>query len=157
MGLFRDVSRRVGKTRAWAAVFKHIAPPVDRFVHRLTGGRRTVAQLFLPTLILVHRGARSGKEYRTPLCYVDLDGGFALAATNWGQAHHPGWSSNLIADPDVTVEVGGRKIRVRARRLDEATKAELWPRFVEMWPAYGEYVKRSGRNIRVFVLEPVSG
>ncbi len=124
-------------------------------MHRVTGGKHTVAEAFLPTLILVHKGARSGNEYRTPLSFVELGDGYGLAATNWGQKHHPGWSANLMAHPDVTIEHHGKTVPVRARRLDEAEKERLWPRFVDMWPAYGEYLKRSGeRNIRLFVLDP---
>ena len=42
---------------------------------------------------------------------------------------------------------------VRARKVSDDEKNQLWPKFVAMWPAYNTYVKRSGRDIRVFVLE----
>jgi deazaflavin-dependent oxidoreductase (nitroreductase family) len=157
MGFYADTVKRLGHKPWFASIFKRIAPPIDRLVHKLTGGRRVFTDGVLPTLILVHQGRRSRLEYRTPISYIQVGGGFALAATNWGQSHHPAWSTNLLANPDATVEVNGARIRVRARRVDEREKSELWPRFVDIWPAYDTYVKRSGRNIRVFVLEPKTG
>jgi deazaflavin-dependent oxidoreductase (nitroreductase family) len=122
-------------------------------ISRVTRGRRTFAGTVLPTLVLVHTGRKSGREIRTPLSFIRIDRGFGLAATNWGQSRHPAWSANLIANPEASVEVGGELIGVRARRASAEEKARLWPRFVEMWPAYDTYVTRSGRDIRVFVLE----
>lgn len=154
--MYTSLAKRMGKSRWFPALMKHIAPPTDRFVYRLTRGRRVFVDGVIPTFILVHTGAKSGRQYRTPLTYVRLGDRFALAATNFGQAHHPGWSKNLMANPDAIVELGGKEIPVRARRAGDAEKVEIWPRFVEIWPAYDTYRERSGRNIRVFVLEPVS-
>ncbi len=145
--------RRAGHQPWFARMGSRVAPPVDRFVHRLSGGRWHVADLALPTLVLIHRGRRSGRMYHTPLAFIESGDGFALAATNWGQQHHPAWSTNLLADPDVAVEIHGETIPVRARPVDAAEKASLWPRFLRIWPAYDTYVERSGRDIRVFVLD----
>jgi deazaflavin-dependent oxidoreductase (nitroreductase family) len=150
-----NLRQRIGRTKTWSRVMRPIAPHIDRVASRLSGGRINVASAFIPTLILVHRGAKTGRERRSPLSYVAVGDRFGLAGSNWGQAHHPAWTANLIANPDVSVVVKGKTIQVRARRLSDAEKAELWPRFVEMWPAYGEYEVRSGdRNIRLFLLEP---
>lgn len=154
MGAIQRLGRRLGHSPLFAKVMKRIAPPIDRVVSRLTGGKRTVAGSILPTLILVHRGARSGKEYRTPLSYIRIGDGFGLAGSNWGQSHNPAWSYNLLAHPEVEVVVDGETVPVRARWLSTAEKAEVWPRFLEMWPAYDTYETRSGdRDIKVFVLE----
>ena len=56
-------------------------------------------------------------------------------------------------NPDARVVVEGRTTDVRARRVGAEEKAELWKKLVEMWPAYDTYEARSGRDIRVFVLE----
>lgn len=154
MGVYTRVARRLGHAQWFAAITKRVAPPVDRVVHRLTKGRRTFVGGIIPTLILEHRGRRSGTLHRTPVSFVRVGEGFALAATNFGQAHHPGWSANLIAHPDATVEVAGRTIPVRARRVSADEREELWPRFVQMWPAYATYRTRTDRDIRVFVLDP---
>ena len=153
MSFFRDLAQRIGKTKGFAAVGIRAAPPIDRFVSTLTGGKKTLAGTVLPTFILVHRGRKSGREIRTPLSYIRASDGFALAGTNFGQKHHPHWSANLIANPNAAVIIGGEHVPVTARLAGDEEKARLWKQFVEMWPAYDTYVDRSGRNIRVFVLE----
>ena len=153
MGLYQDTIKRLGHTRGFAAVFKRTLPHVDRIISRLTSGKHTFGETVVPTFVLVHKGRKSGRTFRTPLSYITVGDGFALAATNWGQPHHPAWSENLLINAEAHVVVGGETIDVRARRAGAEEKAELWKRFVEMWPAYDTYVTRSGRDIRVFVLE----
>lgn len=154
MGLYQRAVKRFGHTKLFAAVFKRVMPPADLLVHRLTGGRRVFADSVLPTLVLVHRGRRSGRQIRTPLSYIRIGESFGLDGSNFGQPNHPAWSGNLLANPDASVEVGGESIPVRARRVSDEEKEALWPRFVEMWPAYNTYRTRTDRNIRVFLLEP---
>ncbi len=153
MGAYQSLLKRLGHTRAFRAVFKRNLPRIDRVVSRLTSGKRTFAETVLPTFVLIHRGRKSGREFKSPLSYVELDNGFALAATNWGQDKHPLWSGNLMANPDAEIVFKGETIPVRARKVSDDEKAEIWPKFVAIWPAYNTYVKRSGRDIRVFVLE----
>jgi deazaflavin-dependent oxidoreductase (nitroreductase family) len=146
--------RRLGHTKAFRAAFKGTLPHVDRALSRVSGGRWTLGDTVAPTLILVHTGRTSGKTYRTPLAYVRYRDGFALAGSNWGQTKHPAWSGNLIANGDVSVKLRGEETRVRARLATPEERSELWPLFVEMWPAYKTYIKRAGdREIRLFVLE----
>lgn len=150
-----DLVRRAGHTKVFAEVGRRIAPPIDRTLHRLSAGRIHAAAGVLPTLVLVHTGRKSGREHHTPLAYVRHGDGFALAASNWGQANHPDWSHNLLADPEAHLEVDGEVTPVRCRLVTEEERGELWPRFVAMWPAYDTYVERAaGRDIRVFLCEP---
>lgn len=154
MGRFAELVRKAGHQPWFATVGKRVAPPLDRLVHRASGGRFHVADSVLPTLVLAHRGRRTGRTHRTPLAFVVRSGGYVVAATNWGQRHHPSWSENLLAEPDVSVELEGRVESVRARLVDAGERAAIWPDLVAMWPAYDTYLERSGRDIRVFVLEP---
>ena len=153
MGRYQDTVKRLGHTRGFAQVMKHIAPTIDRVMSRLTGGKRTLADSVLPTLVLVHTGRKSGRSFRTPLSYLRMGDRFVLTASNWGQPHHPSWSENLLADPNAQLVVDGKTIDVRARRVGAEEKAELWPKLTAMWPAYDTYETRSGRDIRVFVFE----
>jgi deazaflavin-dependent oxidoreductase (nitroreductase family) len=154
MGAYQSAMKRLGHTRAFRAVLKRTLPTIDRTVNRLSGGKFTLGSTVAPTFILVHTGRKSGREYRTPVAYVRLENGYALAGSNWGQAKHPAWSGNLIANPDARVIVGGEEVSVHARLALGVERAAIWERFVAMWPAYNTYDRRSGdRNIRVFVLE----
>jgi deazaflavin-dependent oxidoreductase (nitroreductase family) len=154
MGAYRSLMKRLGHTRAFRAAFKRTLPVIDRAVSKATGGRKTFGATVAPTFILVHTGRKSGKEYRTPLTYVRTATGFALAGSNWGQEKHPAWSGNLIANGVATVIVDGDEIPVRAHLASPEERADLWPRFIEMWPAYKTYIKRAGgREIRLFLLD----
>lgn len=155
MPWFADLLRRYGHTDAFRKVMPHVAAPVDRTLHRLTGGRWQLSRAVMPVLVLHHTGRRSGRPYTTPLFHVATDGGWVVAATNFGREAHPAWSENLLADPDVRIEVGGRTIDVRARLATEQERAEVWPEFVRSWPAYDTYLETAAhRDVRVFVLEP---
>jgi deazaflavin-dependent oxidoreductase (nitroreductase family) len=82
------------------------------------------------------------------------DGGWYVVGSNFGQEKHPAWTANLLANPDAAVTTGGKRTDVRARLLDPDEKAEVWPRLIAVWPTYDRYVERSGRDLRVFRLDP---
>jgi deazaflavin-dependent oxidoreductase (nitroreductase family) len=129
--------------------------PVDTWIQRRTGGRLTViGRHGLPSLLLTTTGRRTGQPRTVPLLYLPDGDRYVVIASNWGQQHHPAWSGNLLANPEATVSVDGRETAVRARLADPAERERLWPAITRVWPAYDTYVERSGRDIRVFVLEP---
>ncbi len=148
--LIERLVERAGHTRWFAAVMKRLIPPVDLLLYRRFGGRGAGP----PTLLLTTVGRKSGRERTVPLSYVRHGDGIAVVASNWGQRHHPAWSENLLANPEAQVRIGREVLEYRARRANPEEKARIWPRFVEMWPAYDTYRTRSGRDIRVFILEP---
>lgn len=146
---------RIGSTRAGTALLRATAPGLDRIAARLTGGRRTVTEWVVPTLLLTTTGRRSGQLRSTPLAFVRHGDALAVAASNWGQPHHPGWSENLLADPHATVVVDGRQVDVVARLAAPDERTVLWPRFDTMYAGFAAYRQRADRRaIRIFVLEP---
>ena len=48
----------------------------------------------------------------------------------------------------------GKVTPVHAHLLTAEEKTELWPRLVKFWPNYDVYTSRSGRDLRVFRLDP---
>lgn len=78
-----------------------------------------------------------------------------MVGSNFGREKHPAWTGNLIANPQASVVVRRKTTEVTARLLDDDEKAAVWPALVAVWPAYDDYVEVSGRNIRVFQLDPV--
>jgi deazaflavin-dependent oxidoreductase (nitroreductase family) len=147
-------TRRYGGRRWFARLNSRILPPIDRAVARLTGGRHTLSELAAPTLLLTTIGRKSGQERTQPLVYVPYDGGWAVVGTNFGQAHHPAWTHNLVANPEARVTLDGTRTRVRARRVDEDEFVRLWPEFVARYPGYADYAERLTREARMFALEP---
>jgi proline iminopeptidase len=101
-------------------------------------------------------GRKSGKKRTTPLLYV-MDGeGFVIIASKGGAPTHPAWYLNLIANPDATVEVGDREVRVRAEEVHGEDKTRLWQKMVEMYPTYDDYQTKTEREIPLLVLHPLS-
>jgi deazaflavin-dependent oxidoreductase (nitroreductase family) len=106
-------------------------------------------------LLLLHsRGAKTGQERVNPLAYMRAGTTYVVFASKGGAPTNPDWYYNLIAHPDVTVEVGTETMAVRARVTQGQERDELWARQVADFPAFGDYEERSGRTIPVIVLEP---
>ena len=103
-------------------------------------------------------GAKSGLARTTPLLYTPHDGGFIVVASKAGAAQHPAWYHNIRAHPDaVTVELGGERIAVQPRVVDEPERRELWQRVNDNYNGYDAYEQRAGgRVIPVVWLQPVS-
>ncbi len=131
-----------------------VVPPLDRALHRLTGGRFIVGRLLVPSLVLTTTGRRSGEPRDAPLACMPADGGWYVVGSNFGRTHHPAWTGNLIATPEATVSFEGRTTEVVARLLSDEARVEVWPRLVAVWPPYDTYVARAGRELRVFHLTP---
>jgi deazaflavin-dependent oxidoreductase (nitroreductase family) len=136
-----------------------LAPAIvggDRLLNRWTHGRITLVGLAgLPSLRLTTIGRRTGVTRANSLLYLPYQDGFVLVGSGWGRHEHPAWTANLIADPGATVNVRGRTIAVKARRLEGAELARVWQLCDEMWPGYRMERELAGREFRVFALEPV--
>jgi deazaflavin-dependent oxidoreductase (nitroreductase family) len=100
------------------------------------------------TLSLLHDiGARSGIERATPLgCFPQGDG------RNGGSPTHPAWLHNLKAHPRIDVELGAETFTVLAKELDDAARAELWPKLVAEVSQLGTYQTKVTRQIPLFML-----
>ncbi|MGD8830734.1 MAG: nitroreductase/quinone reductase family protein, partial [Pseudomonadales bacterium] len=90
-------------------------------------------------LLLTSTGARSGRQRTTPLVYVPLDGRILIIASKGGAASHPAWYWNLVAHPEVTVELGPETYQARAVRIEGAERTELYAQIVSRVPTFGEY------------------
>ncbi len=139
-------------SRWFARIGPRVAPPLDRFVHRVSGGRLLMSRLMLPCAIVTTTGRRSGTDRPTPLASVPLDGDLYVVGSNFGRPEHPAWTWNLLADPRATVSFEGEQYEAEAVLLDAESKERVWPRLVEQWPLFDLYVARSGRDLRVFRL-----
>jgi F420H(2)-dependent quinone reductase len=121
---------------------------------RLSGGRVGGTAYRAPVLLLRHKGAKSGRERVSPLLYMPDGDRFVIVGSKGGYTKHPAWFHNLMAHPDIEVEVPKQgKIAVRARRAPAEERRELWPRLVDLYSGYAEYQKSTSREIPVVVLE----
>ena len=107
------------------------------------------------TLLLLHTvGARSGQERVSPLAYQKLDGGYAVFGSKGGHPTNPDWYYNLLANPDVTVEVGTETVPVKAHVAEGEERDRIWSEQKRRAPQFAEYEKTANRTIPVIVLEP---
>lgn len=107
----------------------------------------------LPTLLLIARGAKSGKL--RPLLYQEMDGRYVVIGSKGGAPTHPGWYVNLKANPDCEIRVGSKGLRARARTASGDERTRGWKKMATMFPPYDAYQTRVGsRQIPMVVLEP---
>lgn len=108
-------------------------------------------------LLLLHTtGAKSGQERVNPVAFLRDDGRYVVVASKGGAPTHPDWYHNLVANPDVKVEVGAREFKARARVAEEPQRSELFARMVAINPGFGEYERKAERTIPVVILTPDS-
>ena len=100
------------------------------------------------------KGKRSGTLRTVALLYLAAGDDVVLVASKGGMSHHPAWYHNMIANPDVEVQIGSTTRRMRARRASSAEKAALWPRLIAMYRDYDDYQARTTREIPVMILSP---
>lgn len=121
------------------------------------GGRWRIGAGFrkpVPTLLLDHRGRRSGTLFTTPLLYL-LDGpDVVVVASQGGLPKDPQWYRNLVATPDTQVQIRSEVRPVRAHTADPAERARLWPMLVDLYADFDSYQSWTEREIPVVVLEP---
>nr|WP_246442773.1 nitroreductase family deazaflavin-dependent oxidoreductase [Rhodococcus triatomae] len=129
--------------------------------YRMTGGRLggkwRVGSAFprgLPVCLLTTTGRKTKQPRVTPLLFLENGADIVVVASKGGAPKHPLWFLNLLADPDVTVQVGRRVEARRARVADSDERAELWPRLVEMYSDFADYQSWTDRDIPVVVCSP---
>lgn len=131
---------------------------LNAWVYRASGGRLLGSFQGRPIVLVTMRGARSGLPRTIPLMYVPHEGargeGVVLVASQGGAPKSPLWYRNLIAHPEITVQLGARKLQLRARLAEGEEKAALWPLCDKHYPPYADYRKRTDRDIPMFVCEP---
>ena len=110
---------------------------------------------FRNTLILTTRGRNTGRETSTPLLYVEEGEKLYLVASFGGNDSPPGWYLNLTANAEVKAETGHGTRAYRARTLSADEAGKVWPKLLELYPAYASYQKRTTRVIPVVELAPV--
>jgi deazaflavin-dependent oxidoreductase (nitroreductase family) len=108
-----------------------------------------------PMLLLHTTGAKSGDERVNPMMYRDLgDGTLAVFASKAGADTNPDWFHNVVANPDVTAEIGTETRRFRARTAAGDERTSIWTQQKQDYPGFADYERKTSREIPVVVLEP---
>ena len=111
-----------------------------------------------PLLLLTTTGAKSGQQRTTPMMYLRDDNRLArIRVQTWRTSTHPDWYHNLIAHPEVTVEVGTETYEATATALNGEERDRNYARQAELYPQFGEYQENTTRKIPVIALERQKG
>ncbi len=104
-------------------------------------------------LLLTTIGARSGQHRTTPMMYIPDGDRLLIIASNAGAPSHPDWYRNLVAHPQVTVEVGPDTFEATAIVAQGEARQQLWTRIIELYPFFVDHQAKVTRQIPVIVLE----
>ncbi len=144
-------------TEGQLKIMKPLISAYGRFntwIYGLTGGRVLNKFLGHEICVVTMTGAKTGKKRDVPLMYVPYKEGVLLVASLGGAPKHPTWYYNLVANPDIDVQVKDVTLHLRARRATPAEKVEVWDTCTKYYPPYDEYQARTERDIPVFICEP---
>ena len=105
-----------------------------------------------PVLLLHTTGAKTGRERVHPMMYLDLDGHRYVFASKAGADTNPDWYWNLVAHPDVTVEVGTERYEAEAVPVSGDDRDRIYAEQARRYPGFAEYEQKTSRIIPVIEL-----
>jgi deazaflavin-dependent oxidoreductase (nitroreductase family) len=108
-----------------------------------------------PLLLLTSIGAKSGRSHTTPLAYSKDGDRLIVIASKAGSPNNPAWYHNLVANPEVTVELGSESCRARAFATKGEERERLFNAQAKQMPVFFDYQKKTTRQIPVIALERI--
>jgi len=132
----------------WLALNEQV---IEEF--RANGGQCGGAFAGNPMVLLTTIGARSGLARTSPITYTTDGDRIVLIASKAGADHHPAWYHNLLANPEVIVEVGTERFAARARVAEEPERSRLFDERVAVMERFDGYRRMTDRTIPVVVVE----
>jgi deazaflavin-dependent oxidoreductase (nitroreductase family) len=125
------------------------------FLYNVSDGRIGGKMGKAPVLLLTTTGRKTGKQRTLPLIYIMDSSAYVITASAGGADKHPGWFFNIRSNPQATIQVKDKQIKVTAEIAGPEKKPELWARLVEVAPNFAGYQKRTSREIPMVILHPV--
>jgi deazaflavin-dependent oxidoreductase (nitroreductase family) len=107
-----------------------------------------------PLLLLHTVGARSGTPRVNPMMYLDEGGRRYVFASKAGADSNPDWYHNLVARPEVSIEVGTETLDVTATPLEGSERDRIYAEQARRYPGFAEYQASTDRVIPVVALDP---
>lgn len=119
---------------------------------RANGGKVGGQFAGAPMVLLHTTGAKSGAERVNPLVY-SMDGDrYVIVASKGGAPTNPDWYYNLVANPNVTLEIGTEHFPARAEVPSEPERTRIFDQVSAVMPGFAEYQRNTTRTIPVVVL-----
>lgn len=121
--------------------------------YRASGGKLSGRMANSRLVLLTTTGAKSGQPHTTPLGYgVDGERLIVIASNNAAE-RHPAWYYNILANPDVTVELGGERYTARATVYENAARAAILELARERVAFFESQQAQTNREIPIVILE----
>ena len=120
---------------------------------RANGGKLSGRLASSHILLLTTTGARSGIERVTPVGYGKHGDTYVVVAANAGAPRHPDWYYNLLANANVTVEVGDERFAARATIAEGAERDRLAANAASIVPWFAAQQEKTSRQIPFVVLK----
>jgi len=108
-----------------------------------------------PLLLLNTKGAKSGKERTNPVAYTKDGDRLVIIASKGGAPNSPDWYHNVVANPEVTVELPDETFTARATVAEGEERDRLYATQAAAMPAFAEYEQKTTRRIPVVILERI--
>jgi len=125
---------------------------VHRRLYRWTGGIVGGNAGGLATLLLTTTGRKTGNARTVPLHYFQDGDRYVVVASNAGQEKNPAWLENLIATPEVALQIRFVKLSARATIATGDERERIWGNVVATAPMYADYQRVTAREVAVVVL-----
>jgi len=107
-----------------------------------------------PILLLHTTGAKTGRERVNPMMYLDLDGHRYVFASKAGADTNPDWYWNLVAHPEVSVEVGTETYEAAAAPVTGDDRDRIYAEQARRYAGFAEYEQKTSRIIPVVEIIP---
>lgn len=104
-------------------------------------------------VLLTTTGAKTGHQVTSPLLYLREGDTVYVIASKQGSPSHPAWYHNLVAHPEVVLEIGGERWNARAYVLDAPARDRVYAAQVARYPFFADYQQQATRTIPVVAIE----
>ncbi len=105
-----------------------------------------------PILLLHTKGAKTGEDRVHPMMYLAGDHELYVFASYAGAPQHPAWYHNLVANPQVEIEVGTERYAAAATPVAGPKRDKIYAEQARRYPGFAEYELKTARKIPVVAL-----
>jgi deazaflavin-dependent oxidoreductase (nitroreductase family) len=125
-------------------------------LYRATGGTIGGGMFGGKVLLLSTVGNQSGQPRTVPLMYFSAEGRTYIVASAGGAQTHPAWYKNLVAKPEVTVQIGARVFKANAITIGAEERVRIFEQVKRQMKQFAEYEKKAtSREIPVVRLDEI--
>ncbi len=103
-------------------------------------------------VLLTTTGARSGRPHTTPMMFDREGDRLFVIASAAGAPKHPDWYFNVVANPQVNVEIGGESYPAIATPLAGEDRERIWSILKQKYPFFADHELQVARTIPVVEL-----